>query len=300
MNRYHFAFFLLAFLLFSACAGDQSKFQKEIRKLEKQLEENADLVVAKNLLRQYMLYYASYPDDRERNSRYLYRAAGAQLRLDQPEAAANTLLEALKQYSDTKNTYNNAALLAAVYEERLRDTASARTIRQVLARAYPDQAEKIEPGATPLETRLEYMRRQVFADETGRINHRMANYFIHSVELATMIQPQAPGQPEWLAKAAEIARATKKNAKALELYEWIYDQYPSFEKAPQALFLRAFILDEELNRKEEAEEAYRLFLERYPDDEFADDAQFLLDNLNKNEEEIINEFEEQSAAEAQQ
>jgi TolA-binding protein len=38
--------------------------------------------------------------------------------------------------------------------------------------------------------------------------------------------------------------------------------------------------------------AYEAFLKKYPNDDFADDAQFLLKNLGKSPEEIIKGFEQ--------
>ena len=56
----------------------------------------------------------------------------------------------------------------------------------------------------------------------------------------------------------------------------------------------AFTLDNDLQRHEEAKELYESFLEKYPDDDFADDTQFLLQNLGKTDEEIIQSFEGQN------
>lgn len=300
MNMRILVISVLAITLLGACSGERQKAQKEIRVLEAQMEENASPLVANALIRKYLLYNAQYPQDRETNSRYLYRAASTQLRIELIEASVNTLVEALLQYADTENTLNNASLLAAVYREKLQDTISSTTLYQVLSRRYPEEVsikeklDALEPAPASLEDRLEEMRQAVFSDSTGSINYRIANYFIHSCELLAFLQPEVPATPEWLNKAAEIARATKKNAKALELYERIYQRYPAYEKAPQALFLKGFILDEEMKQIEEARESYQLFLERYPDHDFADDAQFLLDNLDKSETDIIDHFQQKA------
>ncbi|MEN0006956.1 MAG: tetratricopeptide repeat protein, partial [Bacteroidota bacterium] len=76
------------------------------------------------------------------------------------------------------------------------------------------------------------------------------------------------------------------------IYDQIYENYPDYEKAPQSLFLKAFTQDNDLKRPDEARKLYEEFLERYPEDDFADDTQFLLENLGKDDEEIIKSFQE--------
>ena len=61
--------------------------------------------------------------------------------------------------------------------------------------------------------------------------------------------------------------------------------------------LSAFTLDNDLKRFEEARTLYEEFLERYPQNEFSDDARFLLENLGKDEEEIIRSFEKKNQLE---
>ena len=283
--------------IITGCQNERLSLQKEIKKLEKQMEKSPSDVIASNLIRQYMLYNASYPQDQENASRYLYRMAALQVRQYKSDQAASTLNEALTRYYNSSNTVNNALLLAAVSKDNLSDEQSATTIYQALHRAFPNDKkvrEKIEAlpaGTGSLENRLEKMHAEVFSDTTGRINNRTARFFIYSCELATLINPSDPQNPNWLHQAAETARAAKANNKAMALYEKIYIQYPDYEKAPQTLFLHAFILDTELRQFEEAKTLYQKFLEQYPNDEFADDATFLLENLGKDENEIIDSFQ---------
>lgn len=290
---------LLGLLFLSSCSSDRRKVQKAIGELEKQVEATPDQVQAHQLIREYKLYPIKFPQDKEMNSRYLYRAAALQLRLDRPSEAAETLNLALEKYWDTSNSLNSASLLAAIYQEQLEDTASATTIYQLLRDVFPgeesvrEKHEALTPPPAPLEKRLEDMRNAVFANATGTYNTAAALYFIHSCELQALMKPADMNSAKWLNQAAETARAIKNNPKALLLYEWIYTKFPGYDKAPQALFLKGFILDEEMGRKEEARAVYERFIQQYPNDDFADDAQFLLDNLDKDEGEIIRQFEQQ-------
>lgn len=96
----------------------------------------------------------------------------------------------------------------------------------------------------------------------------------------------------YLAKASETARVLRQFDKALELCDKIVKAYPNSKEEANALFMKAFTLDNDLKRLDEAKLAYEAFLKKYPNDDFADDAQFLLNNLGKSPEEIIKGFEQ--------
>jgi len=61
------------------------------------------------------------------------------------------------------------------------------------------------------------------------------------------------------------------------------------------MFLKAFTLDSEMQQFDKAKALYEEFIAKHPQDEFADDTKFLLENLGKSDEEIIKQFEEQQA-----
>jgi len=95
----------------------------------------------------------------------------------------------------------------------------------------------------------------------------------------------------YLSKAGETARLLRQFDKALEIFGKIEQDYPNSKEAAAAMFMTAFTLDNDLKKMDEAKTAYEAFLKKYPNDEFADDAQFLLNNLGKSPEELIREFE---------
>jgi tetratricopeptide (TPR) repeat protein len=101
---------------------------------------------------------------------------------------------------------------------------------------------------------------------------------------------------EYYFKAAELAMNLNKTQQALELYNKIIYTFPEFKKAPESLFLMAFIYENTLQNYGRAKELYELFLEKYPDHDFADDARFSLMYLGKSPEELMKEFEEKNAA----
>ena len=78
---------------------------------------------------------------------------------------------------------------------------------------------------------------------------------------------------------------------AIGCFTTILEKYPTNINAPSALFLTAFIYDDQLADYVNAEKYYKLFLEKYPDNDFTDDAEISLKNLGKTPEELIEEFE---------
>jgi TolA-binding protein len=93
--------------------------------------------------------------------------------------------------------------------------------------------------------------------------------------------PGKAESPEYLFKAASLANATSDPAKAVQLYNWISTYYPGHPKAKESLMMKGFLLESVLGQPALAKEAYSLFIKRYPTDSLADDATYLLKNLEK-------------------
>jgi len=75
--------------------------------------------------------------------------------------------------------------------------------------------------------------------------------------------------------------------KAIKAYTEFQSKFPQDEKAPQALFMVGFIQANELGNIEEAKISYTKFLKLYPDSEMAESAQSEIDNLGLAPDEIL-------------
>lgn len=71
----------------------------------------------------------------------------------------------------------------------------------------------------------------------------------------------------------EMGEADRENA--LAVLQKLEKNYPDHELAPRAAFMRAFVNDESLQRKQEAAKLYGAFLEKYPEHPLARDAKLL-------------------------
>ncbi len=91
----------------------------------------------------------------------------------------------------------------------------------------------------------------------------------------------------FLWKTGETARAVKEFDIAEKAFTQIYNEEPTSELAGKALFIHAFMCDEDLKQFDRAKVLYEQFLENFPQSDFHDDAQFLLKHLGKSDEEML-------------
>jgi outer membrane protein assembly factor BamD (BamD/ComL family) len=104
----------------------------------------------------------------------------------------------------------------------------------------------------------------------------------------------------YLYKAADIAMNLKLGSQSVLYLDKIMTNYPTYSKVPESLFLKGFILENQLSKIEEAGQVYKLFLERYPNHPFAKDARASLEYLGKSPEEIVRMFEEKQKTQSAQ
>ena len=155
-------------------------------------------------------------------------------------------------------------------------------------------AEKIQQKDIAADSILRYIGMHMFNDSTFRLNEERANLYIDVCEAAVAANPTIPNGPEYLHRAAETARTLRDIPRAIGIYDWIIDKFPSSKRASTSLFLKAFTYDNDLKDFDKAGKYYHEFLAKYPNDEFAESAKFLLDNLGKSEEELKKMLEQKS------
>lgn len=107
--------------------------------------------------------------------------------------------------------------------------------------------------------------------------------------------PESSYRDEALFELAKLYQAKKGNditdkeslEKSIEYYKILYTEHPDSTQSPNALFMVAFIQANELQDLNAAEESYRLFIEKYPDNELVPSAKAELSNLGIPPEEIL-------------
>lgn len=119
------------------------------------------------------------------------------------------------------------------------------------------------------------------------INRVSAQKYVDACEAYALCNRDEKMAPEYLYRAAEMARTLKTYPKALSIYDWIEGSYPNYEKSATTMFLKGFMLENELNDKESARKVYQDFTTKFPGHDLQDDVKFLLDNIDKSDEEIM-------------
>lgn len=153
---------------------------------------------------------------------------------------------------------------------------------------------------TGLKDQINQMEENLFSDQTKGIDKVKAGKLIDLYIRYGNEFPEDSLSPDYLFRAADISMNIFESGQAIDLYNRIINNYPDFEKIPQCVFLKAFVYENNLNDLNNAKRYYTEFLEKYPDDEFADDAEMSLQNLGKSPEELIKEFEAKMKAQEEE
>lgn len=289
-----YLFIFSVFVLLFACKPDAAK--DAIGQLEKTVAENASPEAIQQLIDTYRTNIKADPKAAADNSTIIGKIAALQVKDKKIPEAIQTLKDGIKSYYSAPNTAENVWTLANVYQNNLGDAITAKAIHKIYKETFPSgthiaTANKTLAGDnTSLTEHIDAIGSKMYNEETHRLDTKVANSFIQVCELYALLKPEDSQSPSYLHKAGETARAIRAFPQAIAIYDRIYANYPSFEKAPQALFLKAFTYDNDLKEFDKAKALYKEFLKKYPNDDFADDTEFLLGNLGKNDEDIIQSF----------
>jgi outer membrane protein assembly factor BamD (BamD/ComL family) len=142
---------------------------------------------------------------------------------------------------------------------------------------------------------IEKIEKEVFT-ENGSLNRDKVNDLI---AVYTGFADQFPGDTlasSYIFKAGDIAMNSNRSMEAIRFYDRILNDFPDYNKAPEAMFLKGYVYENNLGRLDKAKEIYEAFIAKYPNNEFADDAQVSLKYLGKSPEELIELFQNSEAA----
>jgi len=149
---------------------------------------------------------------------------------------------------------------------------------------------KKELTKSELLTKIQSSEQKLFGDSVAALDKKSAMVLVTDYQSFAARFPKDSLAPEYLFKASDILMNLSRPQQTIFTFNEIIRKYPDFEKMPTCYFLRAFVYDDQLKDYKAAEKYYKEFLDKYPDSDFADDAQMLLRNLGKTPEELINEF----------
>lgn len=288
-------FSILVIALLIACNSEPSPFDA----LEKEVEANPTNANVSELLDAYQGWLNENPDRSTERKEILLKTHDVSEKHIRYTTQVPVLKELILEYPDDPETVDRLIEYADIQSKLRRETAALVT-RQMIALNYAESPKveqlytSIPAGAPSADSALIELGRAMFNDQTLRINPQVAREYIAACEGYALANPEDTMAVENLHKAAETARSLDEIDHALAIYDWILEKYPDHKRTPQALFLKAFTYDSNLKDFEKASLYYTEFLDKYPDDQFAQSATFLLENLGKDDEELLKRLREKS------
>ena len=140
---------------------------------------------------------------------------------------------------------------------------------------------------------IENTELEVFS-ENGMIDRNRVDELIETYVGFADEFPEDTLAPDYLFKAGDISMNTNRSRQAIRFYDRIITEFPDYKKTPEAMFLKAYVYENNLGRLDKAKEIYETFLALYPNNEFADDAEVSLRFLGKSPEELIEIFQQEA------
>ncbi len=137
-------------------------------------------------------------------------------------------------------------------------------------------------NGVPLSTQISMYENKLAEHPSQGVLDTLKDLYVEAIDSAT-----GELKLDFIWKAAETARAAKDFPTAERLFMQLYTDHRDSDWASKALFLHAFMCDEDLSQYDRAKSLYTQFIEQFPNSDFHDDAQFLLDNLGKSDEEML-------------
>lgn len=149
------------------------------------------------------------------------------------------------------------------------------------------------PDADKLKAELKEMD-DVFSKASSISDLKMAANFIAKSERFAKAFPADSLAPLYLFKSAGVAKTTGQFDEAYRLWDKLLAEYPDNFWAPPAAFLKGYTAETELMDRDKAVAYFEEFLKRYPESNFAAQAQRQIDLLKGNvkPEDLVKEFEQ--------
>ena len=103
-----------------------------------------------------------------------------------------------------------------------------------------------------------------------------------------------PNTPNFLFEAGRLSLTMGKPRSAIQLFTDVLDGFPKYNRKIEAAYLVGLIYDTNLNDRTMASKAYAKVIEGYPESEWAETAQIMIDQLYMTDEQLIEMLKEKS------
>ncbi len=137
---------------------------------------------------------------------------------------------------------------------------------------------------------IKKMEESLLKDSNG-LNSQVAKQIVDAYIAFADAYPKDTNAPVFIFKAADISMNSNKPEQAVNYFNRVLKDYPDFRRAPDCIFMKAFLYENVMKNYKKAEELYKEFIQKYPKHDLADDAQMSINNMGKSPDQLIAEFE---------
>jgi tetratricopeptide (TPR) repeat protein len=293
-------FCLAALLIALSCNKSAKPDRTALEALESAFASNPSDSTYDPLITQYLEIMQEFKDDEALVEEMLVKAARASKQMGLCKQSVIFLNNLVRKNYSRKETPDDLVEMIQCMRE-LGKNYAADILTICFADAFPNHPSKVElmaalPRQESAVNFLDQLANAMFPDTAGSFNKDMAYEYVDACEAYALVLPEDEKSPEFLFSAAQTAKLLQTYDKCLGLFDWIVEKYPNHSKAESAAFMKGFLFDNDLKDTALARKYYQEFLGKYPKSQFADDAEILLRNLGKSEEEILQEILDKNKA----
>ncbi|MBK9108079.1 MAG: hypothetical protein IPM92_06745 [Saprospiraceae bacterium] len=290
---------LIALIGLFACNSKKDFDRKELASLESAFENNRVDSTYDKLLTRYLEIMQEHKDNKKIVEEMLFKAAQASKKMDNCRQLVIFLNNLIKNHYERTDTPDNVVEMINCLR-KIEKSYAADILSICFSEAFPNHPSKVDllSGLQRQQSSEEFLAelaKSMFPD-TGSYNKDVAFNYVDACEAYALVLPNSEKSPEFLFSAAQTAKLLQTYDKCISLFDWIIEKYPTHPKAENACFMKAFLFDNDLKDTAIARKYYTEFIGKYPKSEFVDDAQILILNLGKTEEQILEEIQKKNQA----
>ena len=281
-----------------SCKSDKKYSNKPIGELESTFKNTPNDSTYDKLITAYLEIMQDNKDNPSKLEEVLAKCAAASTQMKNCRQTVIFLNNLIKNHYGRKDTPDNIVKMIECLRN-IGKTEASDILSICFGQAFPNDPRKVDILAklktqqTP-EDYLVSLAKSIFPDTMNSYDKEKAFNYVDACEAYALVLPNSDKSPEFLFSAAQTSKLLQTYDKCISLFDWIIEKYPTTVKAENSAFMKGFLFDNDLKDTATARKFYNEFIQKYPKSEFVDDAQMLIKNLGKSEEEILQELQKKN------
>lgn len=280
------------------CKTDKQYPTKQVIELENAFKANPSDTTYDNLITAYLEIMQEHKDEPVIIEDVLVKCAEAGIKMNNCRQTVIFLNNLIKNHYGRKDTPDNIVKMIGCLRTTNKNEA-ADILSICFGQAFPNDNRKVEllsklSQQQGPEEYLVALATSIFPDTLNTYDKQKAFNYVDACEAYALVLPNSDKSAEFLFSAAQTSKLLQTYDKCISLFDWIIEKYPTHIKAENSAFMKGFLFDNDLNDTITARKYYEEFIVKFPRSEFVDDAQMLIKNLGKSEEEILEELQKKN------